>query len=325
MDPHPRNDNPPRRNPESHGEGEAAPSPEEQDPNAYPPEEVTEQPYEEVNYDPGQALVEDNQQYQQPEVPAPPPPPAINPNAGVYDSQPQPQQPVTPQNRPIVRKKVASRAPGRKTPSTRGRSSYKRPKPSYNSGGGGVMTVFMTLIALALLGAVVYIILPKDLSKVQGYPVNPVTSGEPRNLLKEAQAVMIDRKGEIAFSEEEVNRYLNHRLQGQQNGAMASLVKFRGVYVDLTPGIAEIIVERELFGMPITMSSKVRAEKFRGQVVYRSAGWSLGKFEFASRNIKPVIDMFIRLRNSCLDEFTTMQNMAEVKFEENQIVLDSVL
>lgn len=185
------------------------------------------------------------------------------------------------------------------------------------------MTVFLTLVALAMLGIVAMVMMPKDLSAVKGYPVNPLSNETPANLLDQAQRVMIDREKAITFSEEDVNAYLNHRLQGEQGGAISALVKFKGVYVDFTPEHAEVIIEREIFGMPVTMSSKIRAEKFRRQVLYKSAGWSLGKIEFNSRNIKPVIEMFMRLRKTCMEEFTTMKQMADVRFEQDALVLDS--
>lgn len=189
------------------------------------------------------------------------------------------------------------------------------------------MGVFLFLIALAMLAVVGVVLLPKDISSVKGYPVNPLTSegGEPRNLLDEAQKVMISRDKDLVLSEEEVNRYLNHRLQGQQGGLMSSLVKFRGVYVDFSPERAEIIVERSIFGKPITLTSQIRTEKFQRQTLYRPAGWSIGKLEFTSRNIKPIIDMFFRMRLAFDEEYSTLRQMADVRFEENQVVLDATL
>ena len=185
------------------------------------------------------------------------------------------------------------------------------------------MTVFISLIALAMLAVVTMVLLPKDMSSVKGYPVNPMTSGEPRNLLDEAQKVMISREEVLTLTEADVNAYLNQRLAGKQDGAVSSIVKFKGVYADFSPGMVEIFVERELFGLPLTMSSKIKAEKFRSQVRYQSAGWSLGRIEFNSRNIKPVIEMFERLRATCQEEMITMRQMVDVRFEEDALVLDS--
>lgn len=188
------------------------------------------------------------------------------------------------------------------------------------------MGVFLFLIAIAMMAIVAFVVMPKDVSHVKGYPIDPLTEKkDQRNLLDEAQKVMVSRDKDLVISEAEVNAYLNHRLQGEQTGMMAALVKFRGVYVDFTPGFAEVIVERELFGLPITMTARVKPELFQRQVIYRPAGWSIGKIEFNSRNIKPIIGMFQRIRTTCQEEFSTMRQMADVRFEEDKVILDATL
>ena len=186
------------------------------------------------------------------------------------------------------------------------------------------MSVFMFLVALGMVGLIAMVMLPKDdMETISGYPNNPMAeSSTPRNLLKESQKVMMTREAPVSFSEKEVNQYLNDRLSGEQSGLMATIVQFKGVYVDFTPGMAEVVVEREIFGQQLTTSAKVTAEPFKSQIVYRPAGWSIGRIELGSRNIKPVIDMFMRLRDSMGEEYATMKQMVNVKFENDRITLD---
>ncbi len=262
---------------------------------------------------------------------APPPPPPQPYQGGVYDEAPAAQAPApspaaapTPQRRPATKKKVARRGAPRKTVAGRG---VRRPpqRPVYDSG-FSLMTVFLGLVAIAMLGIVVLVFQPSDLSGVAGYPSTASLGGEKaRNLLADGQRAMIDRDGVLVFSEEEVNRYLNQRLSGEQTGPMSSFVKFRGVYVDFSPDKAEIFIEREFFGMPMTMSAQLRNERSRQQVVYKPTGWTLGKVSLGARNVKPVIDMFLRLRDACIDEYHVLQQMREVSFEENQIALNPVI
>lgn len=300
------------------------------DPTSYDPAQALVDPemhYTEPNpaaADPGQAYTDPGQAYTDSPPESAPPPPEISQGAGVYDEAPAPAEspaPPAPAPRRPARKKVPRRRPA--ASGARTGSRYRKPKPQTYGGGVSVMTVFLTLVAIGMLVLVTMVVLPKDLSMVKGYPVNPITDGEQRNLLGEAQRVMIDRSSEMAISEEEVNQYLNHRLQGAQEGTLSAFVEFRGVYVDFSPDNAEIYVERAIFGLPVTMSSKIRIERFRKQVLYRSAGWSLGRIEFNSRNIKPVIDMFLRLRGSMQEEFNVMKTMADIRFEEDRLVLDS--
>jgi hypothetical protein len=295
----------------------------------------TTQPY----VDPNQAYVDPNQAYVDPatqpyvdpaaqpyvdpaqQQPYVDPAPAPASDAGVYDDAPAP-APKGHARKRVPKKKIVRRGAAR-VPVTGGTSPGAIPRPVPVSRGGiSVMTVFLTLCAIIMLGVVTFVVLPKDLSKVAGYPATATVSGQPRNLLDESQRVMISRDKALTFTEEQVNTYLNNRLQGKQDGMMAILVKFKGVYVDFTPGYAEVIVEREFLGMPLTMSAKIKGEKFRRQVLYKPAGWTIGKIEFKSRNIKPVIEMFTRLRETLQEEYQAIKLMADVRFEEDRLVLD---
>ena len=277
--------------------------------------------------DPNQAYVDPSQAYVDPNQAqgetAPPPPPAITPAAGVYDTGPEPapaSTPAAPARKPAVGHRVKGRRPA--TTSGRGRPAYKRPT-NYKPSGDGIsmMTVFMTMVALGMVAVVAMIILPKEMGSVKGYPVSPMASGEPRNLLSEAQKLMTDREGKVTFTEAEVNQYLNQRIEGSQGGPLGALVQFKGIYADFSKDQAEFLIEREIFGIPVTMSSKVKSESFRGGLSFRSDGWTLGKINLSTRNVKPVIEMFIRMRASFLDEYQVLQTMANVSFDKDMVTL----
>ena len=321
------------------------------DPSAgYPPEAYGAPGTYETHpgYDPGSALVEDNQSYSAAGYPdpnqayydeqgrifyydengqpyyAPEETPAAS-EYGVYDeSPPAPAAPAAPSRKSApAKKKVVQRAPQRK-PSTGGPAGRRTPpKPVVHGDGVSPMTVLLTLVALGMLAIVVMVAMPKDLSSLGGYSVGLTDGGKPRNLLAETQKIMIDRNTDLTFSEEEVNRYLNYRLSGSQKGMMAAIVKFRGVYVDFSPAKAEMIIEREIFGRPVTISVDLVAEQVRRQMVYKPDAWHLGKVSLGARTIGPVVELFTRLRGSLLDEYHVIQQMSDVRFEENKVVLDA--
>jgi hypothetical protein len=334
-------------------------SPHGQEDPAYPSDEAAGYPpdaygapgtYEtHAGYDPGSALVEDNPDYgaaaaypdpnqayydeegrifyydengQPYYAPEQSPSPA---EYGVYDETPPvaAAPPPAPKRSAPAKKKVGGRVPQRK-PSTAGPAGRRRPpKPVVYREGISPMTVLLTLVALGMLAVVVMVAMPKDLASVGGYAVGLTDGGKPRNLLAETQKIMIDRNTELTFSEEEVNRYLNYRLSGTQKGMMAAIVKFRGVYVDFSPAKAEMIIEREIFGRPITISVDLVAEQIRRQMVYKPDAWHLGKISLGARTIGPVVELFTRLRGSLLDEYHVLQQMSDVRFEDNKVVLDA--
>lgn len=270
-----------------------------------------------------------NQAYVDPVSPAPPESHA----AGVYDGAQAPQPVSQPASagiprrrapRKVTKKKIVTRrtggvsrrggAPSRKTP-------HQRPSTTY--GGGGVMNVFIGLIGIAMLVLVIMVLLPKDLSGIAGYPANLLDNSEPRNLLSEAQGVMVSQSEEVVISESDLNTYINHRIQGQQGGLMGAIVAFDGVYVDLLPNGGEVYVLRNFFGIPVTLTSRFRAESFRYQMRYEVVEFTIGKISMGSGNIKPVIDLFGRIKGALQEEEYTLNQLGEIRFEANQMILSS--
>ena len=325
---------------------EGGESPQEQSPSSQYPREgaqpgvyddLAHQPSSETDYqdpngghvDPNRAYVDPNRAYVDPVSP----PPSESQAAGVYDDarSPQPTSQPAPARMPrsraprkVTKKKIVTRrtsgvsrkrgAPSRKT-------SYQRPTTTY--GGGGMMNVFIGLVGVAMLVLVLMVLLPKDLSGIAGYPANRIDKSGPRNLLSEAQGVMVSQSEEVAISEADLNTYINHRIQGEQGGLMGSIVSFDGVYVDLLPNGAEVYVLRSFFGMPVTLTSRIRADSFRYQMRYEVAEFTIGKIRLGSRNIKPVTDMFGRIKGGLREEEYTLNQLGEIRFEDDQVILSS--
>lgn len=286
------------------------------------------------DYDPGAAFVDENQTYDAVDPAAYEAeqayydPNAVQAEAAYTYEEPQemPVENVVPpvrSVRPSVPKKKVVRSAAARKPATKKKARRPAPKPVVYDSGLSFGTVFLTLIALGLLAIVVMIGLPRDLSAVVGYPGDALDADQPRNLLSEAQKAMIDRDVELVFSEEEVNRYLRSRLTGEQKGLMASFVTFRGICVDFSPQKAQVVIEREIFGLPLTMEVELAAEEFRRQTVYKPVSWTLGRISLGRNTVKPVADLFVRLRESLIDEYHVLQQMPSVRFEENRVVVDS--
>lgn len=283
-------------------------------------------------YDPNaQAYYDPSGQAYDPNAPAyydptPLPPGASSPEAYTYGEVEETPAPA-PATRPAAAKKKAGRPAAGRKPATKRAAKRpaprSKPKPVVYDGGLSFGTVLMALIALGLLALVVMVALPKDLKTVAGYPGDASDNAAPRHILSELQAAMVNRGAEITLTEEEVNRYLRRRLNGEQKGFLGSLVSFRGVCVDFSPNQAEVVVEREIFGLPLTMGVELAADASRRPVVFRPVAWNLGRIRLGQTAPKPVVDLFVRLRGSLLDEYQVLQQMPTVRFEENLVVIDS--
>ena len=250
-------------------------------------------------------------------VPVPvPAPSAPSPSAAI--SRPK----GAPPRRRGAQAKVATAGGGR--PGSRGRpgqTHYQAPTGT----GFSVMSVLMMLVALVLLILAIMVISPSNLSGIKGYAggASSLDQKEPRNLLKEAQQVMLGDE-EIKFSEEEVNQYLAGRLKGTQTGAFGSMMKFKGVCVDFSNGVAEVYVERSFIGIPATMSSRVRLNKSGNTTNWQTAGGRIGKLDLNfEKQFAPILEAFLRLAATCKEEVTVIDSMSKVKFENDMLVLDS--
>lgn len=242
-------------------------------------------------------------------LPAPPPPVSQVPPAGNVSADP---QAGAPPRRPAGQARVRA---GRGVP-VRPRT---RPARASVDVGGVFMTLLLGVVALAMLGVVAMVVLPKDLSAVQGYPVDPLATEAPKNLLPDLQAILFEPGQEVSFTEQEVNDFLNYRIQGNQGGPFASFLKFQGAYVDFTPGQMEVHVERSLFGFPVTMSTRVRAEPFRGQTRWTASGGSIGKFDMQGKQFHPVVKAYQNLMQAAKDEVQAVRQMAMVRFDADSV------
>lgn len=324
----------------------------EEDPVYYDPAAGQAVP-DQTAYNPGAALSEETPYYGGYEQAAPAQDPSTyyqqDPGAGSY-SHPEPEVPTSsysgvyeeqeiavpslhqaPAQQPARRSSPASRKkPVKKAVIQRPASRKAAPrkvtkKPHRPTYGEGLTfgTVVLLVVGLALLAVVVVTALPRGVSGVGGYPPDAVSGAAPRNLLGELQQAISDRNSEMIISESEINQYVARRLSGKQAGAMGSLVKFRGVSVDISPGKAEITVERSALGLPLTMGVALVTEGDQSQTIYKPVAWYIGRIKLGERTLKPVVDLFGRLRDSLGDEYLAIQQMGSVRLEDDQVVFDS--
>ena len=188
-------------------------SPEEQPLEPQQPEVTPPPPPAEPSYEAYQELA--------PEIPPvpvtqePDQPPVPDPAAGVYEEPViQETPPASPEGsaeppaqghrrRPAMKKRGRGPRPttkrGGKPASRPGyqAASRRRPAPIVHGEGVSLFSVFLTLIAIAMLAVVGMIIAPKSLDFIKGYsPTDDVMKTNPRNLLREGQKIMLNRSGD---------------------------------------------------------------------------------------------------------------------------------
>jgi len=106
--------------------------------------------------------------------------------------------------------------------------------------------------SLLLAAALVSMLLPQDLSDIDGY-AEGIQTQKVRNLTQVLHE-SVERGHELTLSEGEINRWLSQTLRVRQAGLLAGQVKLSRMGIRLEPGRAEIVIERRMFGLSHTLS-----------------------------------------------------------------------
>ncbi len=130
---------------------------------------------------------------------------------------------------------------------------------------GGCLGKLFGLLAFALIAglavAVYFISQPQDLTDIGGYaPAAKAPASPPRDM----EAVLrksIEGDYSVTLSETELNDWLGRELKLRQGGELAPWVTLKRVWVRLRDGVAEIIIEREVAGHPLTVSMFIQVEQ----------------------------------------------------------------
>lgn len=201
-----------------------------------------------------------------------------------------------------------------------------RPPPK-DSSGLSLFTVLLLLVALGIGYLIVMVMIPKDLSSIDGYPPDGDDKKAARNLLRESLDTLVAHDQKLVVSEEDMNRYLRKRVVGKQGGVMGSFMKFEGVVVDFKDDHAEAYVLRSVFGYPFSMSCKVtKGEKFKGRYNWElGRGGSIGSLNVPGRQLQPIIKVFSNLATICKHDLEIMNKISKsgsIEFEEDKMILN---
>lgn len=130
---------------------------------------------------------------------------------------------------------------------------------------GGCLGKLAGLLVFAVivgLGAAIYFItLPQDLSDIGGNSPSLTAPASPPRDMKAVLTKAIEGDYSVQLSETELNHWLARELKLKQGGELADWVTLKRVYVRLREGIAEVIIERDVAGYPLTTSMFLQVEQ----------------------------------------------------------------
>jgi hypothetical protein len=120
---------------------------------------------------------------------------------------------------------------------------------------------FISLFFLGVgLGSIVFFIVqPQDLSDLGGY--GPQAQKIPERDLKVVLQNSIERKFPVTLTEADINNWLARTLVLKQGGLLADSTTLKRIWVRMEEGRAEVIMERLVLGMPLTVSMYLQFER----------------------------------------------------------------
>jgi hypothetical protein len=124
-----------------------------------------------------------------------------------------------------------------------------------------LILILMTVI-LALGAAMIRITQPQPLKDIDGYlpELKPAPVKNIRALLKDA----VEREYPVTLTEATINQWLARTLVARQGGLLSRQVSFDRVCVRLEDGYAEVIMARQFFGRPMTVSMFLTLKRVQG-------------------------------------------------------------
>ena len=200
------------------------------------------------------------------------------------------------------------------------------------------LVVFLVIVGLGL--AIYFASQPQDLSDLGGESPADLAKAGPTRDMAAVLRKSIEGDYSVTLSEKDINQWLAEELTLAQGGELAEWVSLKSVRVRLMDGVAELIVEREIEGMPFTTSMFIQVEQtetqkgittqihlhgggFHKSVPFPKKGGRIGKLMVPQGFLLMVMPEFQKIAALFEEEIDLgFQRMARIKIEEDRLVLD---
>lgn len=182
------------------------------------------------------------------------------------------------------------------------------------------------LLLVLLVTCLVLSFLPQDLSDLKG---RKDSSEAPRNLQRVLENAAT-KDIAVTISEEELNRWMSTRLQGEQTGPLKDSVTYNGTWFRLKEGLVDIIIEREAFGRPHTIAATFKIEQIEEGELGSSTqvhwkGGRLGQLPVAQGYLYLVRSSYLSLAEALKSELsaltTILGSQVSLTIQEDSVVL----
>jgi hypothetical protein len=209
---------------------------------------------------------------------------------------------------------------------------------------GGCLGRLVGLLVLAMLlglGAALYhVYLPQDLSDIGGIEPSLTRPASPPRDMRAVLEKSIEGDYSVTLSETELNQWLARELKLKQGGELAQWVSLKRVCVRLRAGVAEVIIERDVAGYPLTTSMFLQVEQtetakgistqihlhgggFHELAPIPARGGRFGQLTIPQGFLIMVMPDFRKIADLFETEIDLgFQRMARIKIEDKRLMLD---
>lgn len=209
---------------------------------------------------------------------------------------------------------------------------------------GGCLGKLGSLLVLALLvglsTALYHVYLPQDISDIGGVEPSLTTPASPPRDLRAVLEKSIEGDYSVTLSETELNQWLARELKLKQGGELAEWVSLKRVCVRLRADVAELIIERDVAGYPLTTSMFLQVEQmesadgistqihlhgggFHELAPIPTRGGRFGQLDVPQGFLIMVMPDYRKIADLFGPEIDLgFQRMARIKIEDKRLVLD---
>lgn len=190
------------------------------------------------------------------------------------------------------------------------------------------------LLALVLLvflfTAIALSFLPQDLSDIEGRGEEGASAPPSRNLERVLENAA-NQGIQVTLTEEEINQYIAQKVAGTQEGLLAPSVAYRGTWIRLKEGSAQVVFEREAFNRLHTIAMNVEIEQLvSGNDQMSSniswAGGRLGQMPVPQGYLMLVMSSYEELATALAPEIRSLKSLLEgkaaIEFKEGEVVFE---
>ena len=215
-------------------------------------------------------------------------------------------------------------------------------EPNVKSGGclGKLVGLLVFAMLVGVGAALYYIAMPQDLSDIGGSSPSLTKPASPPRDMRAVLTKSIEGDYSVQISETELNQWLARELKLKQGGELAQWVTLKRVCVRLREGVAEVIIEREIAGHPLTTSMFLQVEQtetakgistqihlhgggFHEMAPIPARGGRFGQLTVPQGFLITVMPDFKKIASLFDTEIDLgFQRMARIKIEDKRLMLD---